>query len=132
MDSAVAWFMWRDLKDSPLPFLLVFHDLADVSAVRAQRRCRGAPTDRNGLHPNLRLGLGQIDMQQPVIQPGASHFDPFRQDERPLKLARGNAAMKKDPALAVIRLTASDYQLVIFLRKLQVIHGKAGNRERYP
>ena len=86
--------------------------------------------DRNGLHTNFGLRLGQIDMKQTVIQPGTLDLDPLGQHERPLELPRRDAPMQENAALAVVCLSPSDHQLIVFLRDLKVVHGEPGNRER--
>src|SRR5690349_2016217 len=92
---------------------------------------RGA-ADLDGLYPRLRLRPDQVDVQQPVVEPGTLHLDPFGEHERPLKLPRRDAAVQEHTTLTVVILPAPDYQLVVFLRDLQVVHGKAGDSERDP
>ena len=71
-------------------------------------------------------------MQQPVVEPRTLHLDPLGEHERPLKLPRRDPAVQEDASLTVVSLTPPDYQLVVFLRDLQVVHGESGNRERDP
>jgi hypothetical protein len=86
--------------------------------------------DADGLDPRLGLRALEIEVQQPVVEPGALHLHPFRQHEGALELPRGDAAMQEDAPLGIVLLAAADHQLVVLLRDLQVVHGEAGDGQR--
>src|SRR5258707_136168 len=88
-----------------------------------------AALDRNRAHPRLDIRPDEIDVEQPVVEPGAAHLDPLGEHERALELARRDAAMEID-ALAVIGLLAADDELVVLDRDRQIGHREAGDRER--
>ncbi len=71
-------------------------------------------------------------MEEPTVKPGTAYLDSLGQNKRPLELTCGNATVEENSALTIIGLSASDHQLVVFLGDLKIIHGKTGNRERYP
>src|SRR5690348_13893805 len=98
-----------------------------VMCLSVGRTARAA--DFHALHPLLRCAAREIDVQKSVLEPGAGDFDAVGQDERALKLARGDAAMEIDPVL-VVDLLAADDQLVVFDLHCQVVHGEAGDGER--
>src|ERR1700693_3256824 len=52
--------------------------------------CPRRPRNRNGLDLGLRHRPGEVDMQQPIVQPGAFHVDPLGEHEGPLELPRGD------------------------------------------
>src|SRR6266436_2693319 len=79
-------------------------------------------------HPALELGTDQIDVEEPVIEPRAAHFDAFGEDEGALELARGDAAVQINP-LRIVGLLAADDELVVFDRDPEVAHREAGYRE---
>src|ERR1700760_2274374 len=85
----------------------------------------GGAVDLNGLHARFGLRADQVDMQQPVVEPRTFHLDPFREHERPLKLPCRDPSVQEDATLAIVSLPPPYYQLVVFLRYLQVIHGKS-------
>src|SRR5271166_1767606 len=87
--------------------------------------------DLDGLHPRLGLRPNKVDVQQPIVEPRTLHLDPLGEHEGPLELPRRDPAVQEDTSLALVSLTSPDYQLVVFLRDLQVVHGESGNRERY-
>src|SRR5579883_1028568 len=62
--------------------------------------------DRDGLDARFRLRPGEVDMQEPVVEPGASHLDPFRQHERPLELPRGDPPVEEHAVLRAVGLAA--------------------------
>src|SRR5579883_3382480 len=66
----------------------------------------------HALHPLLRCAAREIDVQEPILEPGAGDLDAVGEHERALKLARGNAAVEIDPIL-VVDLLAADDQLVV-------------------
>src|SRR5215472_17299494 len=119
--------MMRVTGRSALPRLTLDHPLN-----RAAIATRRGAVDLDGLHPRLGLRPDQVDVQQPVVEPRTLHLDPFGEHERPLKLPRRDAAVQEHTTLTVVILPAADYQLVVFLRDLQVIHGKSGDSERDP
>src|SRR5262245_50877470 len=80
-------------------------------------------------HPALHFGANQIDVQKPIVKRGATHFDSLREDKRPLKLTRGDAAMQVYP-LGVVGLLAADDELVVFDGYAEIAHHKAGDGER--
>src|SRR5712692_4162051 len=86
---------------------------------------------RDGAYPALDLRADQVDMQEPIIQPGAAHLDAFGQDEGALELTRGDAAMQID-ALSIICLLAADDELVVLDRDAEIAHGEAGYRQGDP
>jgi len=88
--------------------------------------------DLDGLHARFGLRPDQVDMQQPVVEPGTLHLDPLCEHECPLELPCRDTAMQENAPLAVVILAASDHQLVVLLRDLQVIHGETGDRQRDP
>jgi hypothetical protein len=66
-------------------------------------------------------------MQQAVIEGRVLDLDIFSQDESTLKLASGDAAMKKYSAGFVLILASADDQLIILDRDLQVVHAETGD-----
>lgn len=71
-------------------------------------------------------------MQETVFKGRPPHLDPVGEDEAPLELSRGNAAMEEHAALPVITLLPADHELVVFQRDREIVLGKARNRERNP
>src|SRR5580692_11499319 len=63
--------------------------------------------DSDCLNDLLRLGPGQIDRQQPVLQVRTQYMHPLCQHEGALEVACGDAAMDVLPGLVVL-LTAPD------------------------
>lgn len=88
--------------------------------------------DLDRLDPNLRLRPPQIDMQQAIVKPGAFHLNPFGKHKGALELPGGNATMQEDPTFRIVPLAATDNQLVILLRDLQVIHRETRDSEGDP
>jgi hypothetical protein len=80
-------------------------------------------------HPALDLGTDQVDVEEPVIQPRAAHFDAFGEDKGALELARGDAAVQINP-LRIVGLLAADDELVVFDRDAEVAHREACYRKR--
>src|SRR6266704_2813408 len=74
------------------------------------------------------LGPDEVDMEEPVIERGARHFDAFRQHEGALELPRRDAAMEIDAILVVDLLAAHDELVVLDLHG-EVAHREAGNRQ---
>src|SRR5947207_3442153 len=70
---------------------LALDHLRPAAAIAACRRA-GA-VDLNGLHPRLRLRPGEIDVQEPAVEPCTLHLDPFGEHKGPLELPR------RDPAV---------------------------------
>src|SRR6266436_1181843 len=100
---------------------------------RAARRALGVAGNlaiRNlyRAHPALELGTDQVDVEEPVIEPRAAHFDAFGEDKGALELARGDAAVQINP-LRIVGLLAADDELVVFDRDPEVAHREAGYRE---
>ena len=90
----------------------------------------GFGINADGLDANLRQGPLQFHMQKAVIQPGTFDIYAFCQHKGALELAGGDAAMQENPTLRIILLSPADDQLIVFLRDLQIIHGKPGHRQR--
>src|SRR5580704_11496480 len=67
--------------------------------------------DSDCLNDLLRLGPGQIDRQQPVLQVRTQYMHPLCRHEGALEVACGDAAMDVLPGLVVL-LTAPDHELV--------------------
>src|ERR1700760_701596 len=87
--------------------------------------------DSDCLNDLLRLGPGQIDRQQPVLQIRPQHMHPLRQHEGALEVARGNAAMDVLPGLVVL-LTTPDHELVFLNGYIELVAGKSRHRQRDP
>src|ERR1700760_2213700 len=87
--------------------------------------------DSDCLNDLLRLGPGQIDRQQPVLQIRPQHMHPLRQHEGALEVARGNAAMDVLPGLVVL-LTTPDHELVFLNGYIELITGKSRHPPRDP
>src|SRR5262249_49144562 len=84
--------------------------------------------DRYCLNDSLRFRPGQIDRQKAVLQIRTQNLHPLRQHERPLEVARGDAAMDILPGLVVL-LAPTDHQLVFLNRHIQLVAGKSGYRQ---
>src|ERR1700739_5112996 len=78
--------------------------------------------DSDCLNDLLRLGPGQIDRQQPVLQIRTQHMHPLRQHEGALEVARGDAAMDVLPGLFFL-LAAADDELVFLNGHIAVVAG---------
>src|SRR5580704_1308491 len=85
--------------------------------------------DSDCLNDLLRLGPGQIDRQQPVLQIRTQYMHPLRQHEGALEVARGDAAMDVLPGLVVL-LPATDHQLIFLNGYIELIAGKSRHRQR--
>src|ERR1700748_195803 len=85
--------------------------------------------DSDCLNDLLRLGPGQIDRQQPVLQIRTEHVHPLRQHESALEVARGNAVMNVLPGLVVL-LPAADHELVFLNGYIELVTGKSRHRQR--
>lgn len=72
----------------------------------------------------------KVDMQKPVVKPRIADLDTFRQYESLLELSRGNPAMQEYLPLTVIRLPATDDELVILLRDMQIVHDETRHGQR--
>jgi hypothetical protein len=83
------------------------------------------------LNDLLRFGPGEFDRQQPVLQIRAHYEHPLRQHEGALEVARGYAAMDVLPGLVVMLATADD-ELIFLNGYIELIAGKARNRQRDP
>ena len=68
-------------------------------------------------------------MQQAIVQPGALDLDSLSQNEGPLKLTAGDAAVNEDAAIPLLTLPAADYQLVVLLGDVEVIHREPGHSQ---
>src|ERR1700760_437202 len=79
----------------------------------------------------LRLGPGQIERQQPVLQIRSQHVHPLCQHEGALEVARGDAAMDVLPGLVVL-LTTPDHELVFLNGYIELVAGKSRHRQRDP
>ncbi len=62
----------------------------------------------------------EIDREQAVRQIGPQHLHAVGQQERPLELARGDAAMQELPVF-VVALPATNAELVFFQRDLELV-----------
>src|SRR5579883_427983 len=80
-------------------------------------------------HAALGLRAHQVDVQQPVVEPGGRDLDAFGQHESPLKLAGGDATVEID-ALAVVLVLAPHDQLIVLDHDAQVIEREARHRQR--
>src|ERR1700740_497297 len=87
--------------------------------------------DSDCLNDLLRLGPGQIDRQQPVLQIRSQHMHPLCQNEGALKVACGNPAMDVLPGLVVL-LPAPDHELVFLNGYIKLVAGKSRHRQREP
>src|SRR5580704_15260443 len=87
--------------------------------------------DSDCLNDFLRLGPGQIDRQQPVLQIRTQHMHPLCQHEGALEVARGDAAMDVLPGLVVL-LPAPDHELVFLNGYIELVAGKSRHRQRDP
>src|SRR5579863_4812874 len=77
-----------------------------VMCLSVGRAARAA--DLHALHPLFRCAAREIDVQEPVLEPGASDLDAVGEDERALKLTRGDTAMEVDSVFVVDLLAADD------------------------
>jgi len=66
------------------------------------------------LHDLLWHGPRQIYVQQAIFHNGLTDIHTFRENERPLELARCDPAMQENAPVAVVGLTTPNNQLVIF------------------
>jgi hypothetical protein len=73
----------------------------------------------------------QVDREQSVLQVGLLHLHAVRQHESALKLAGGDAAMQKLPAL-VILLASPDDELFLLDGHLELLEGKSRNGQSDP
>src|SRR5689334_13291662 len=89
--------------------LLALEDLPRAAAVRTGR------PDLDGPDPAFRLRTGEVDVQQPVVEPRALHLDALCEHEGPLELPRRDPTMQKHPPLRVIGLPSADHELVVLL-----------------
>ncbi len=72
-------------------------------------------------------GSGKTSLlEQTIVEIGPSHFNPFRQHERPLELAGGDAAMEEHPR-RVVGLLAAHRQLVLDQLDHQVVDREPGD-----
>src|SRR5215469_3940132 len=84
----------------------------------------------DGADPALDLGPNQVDVQQTIVEPSTAHFDTFGENKRSLKLPRGDAAVQID-TLRIVRLLATNHELVVFDGDAELAHLEAGHSEGY-
>jgi hypothetical protein len=116
-------------------FILLFQLRSELRDHRGKCEPLGTLSDPvlnlDSPHSALHLGADQIDMEQPIIQPRATHLDALSQDKGSLELPGGDAAVQIHP-LRIIRLLAAHDELVVFNRNAEVTHRKASYREGNP
>src|SRR5262249_32107723 len=86
-------------------------------------------SDVDRLDQALRLWSRQIDRQQPVPEFSPQHVHPLGQHQRTLELARGDPAVQVLSGLVVLLLAADD-ELVLLHGDVELVPGKARDRER--
>ena len=73
-------------------------------------------------------GTDDLDMEQTIIERGASDLDALGQHEGALELAGGDTAVQIQ-TLPLLGLLAADDELRVLDLDRQVIHGETGNRQ---
>ena len=66
-------------------------------------------------------------MQQTILHNGFAHIDPIGQNERALKLSRGDPTVQKHPIFAIVRLTPTDHELSILNCYRQILFRKTSH-----
>ena len=86
-------------------------------------------TNFNAAGEFFRLWTKHRDDQHAVLEQGILHLNAVSQQEAPLKLPRRDAAMQEFPGRIVL-LAATDHELVVFAQDIELVEGKARNRDR--
>jgi hypothetical protein len=77
----------------------------------------------------VRLGPNHRDDQHAVPEHGINHLNAVSQQEAPLKLPRGDAAMQ-ELAVRVVLLPSTHDELIVLLGDFELVQGKARNGDR--
>src|SRR5215213_2469776 len=85
--------------------------------------------DGDRFHDTCGFRTRQIDRQQAVLQVRSLHLNAVSQHKGPLELACRDAAVKVFPGF-IFLLPATDHQLVLLSRHVELLARKAGNRQR--
>ena len=88
-------------------------------------------TNADGLHHGFRGLAAQVDVQEPVFQMGASHFDPVGQNEAALEGAGRDTAVQVDAFAHLLGLPTADDKLAVLDRDGKIILSKAGDGQSY-
>jgi hypothetical protein len=87
--------------------------------------------DFYSFHHPLRFRAYQIDCEKPVFKAGAVDLHAFCQQEDPLELPRGDAAMEKVSLRSLALSTAND-ELALLDEDFELILCETGNSQRDP